>query len=59
MENLGSNPAEPGSLQSEEKSPMSAVPGVDKVVAVAKQLGIHLSLDEAVKYRKCLVAQMG
>ena len=38
---------------------MYAVPDVDEVVAVAKELGIHLSPDEAVKYRKYLVEQMG
>ena len=30
---------------------MYAVPDVDEVVAVAKELGIHLGPDEAVKYR--------
>ena len=38
---------------------MYAVPDVDEVVAVAKELGIHLSPDEAVKYQKYLVEQMG
>ncbi len=34
---------------------MYAVPDVDEVVAVAKELGIHLGPDEAVKYRKYLI----
>src|SRR5215831_9514084 len=38
---------------------MYAVPGVDEVVAVAKELGIHLSPDEAVLYRKHLTEQLG
>ncbi len=38
---------------------MYAVPDVDEVVAVAKELGIHLGPDEAVKYRKYLMEQMG
>ena len=37
---------------------MYAVPDVDEVVAVAEELGIHLSPDEAVKYRKYLIEQM-
>ena len=37
---------------------MYAVPDVDEVVAVAKELGIHLSPDEAVTYRKYLTEQM-
>ena len=37
---------------------MYAVPDVDEVVAVAKELGIHLGPDEAVKYRKYLTEQM-
>ena len=37
---------------------MYAVPDVDEVVAVAKELGIHLSPDEAVLYRKFLLEQM-
>src|SRR5215467_14291383 len=37
---------------------MYAVPGVDEVVAVAKELGIHLSADEAVLYRTHLVEQL-
>ena len=37
---------------------MYAVPDVDEVVAVAKQLGIHLSADEAVLYRKHLTEQL-
>jgi amidase len=37
---------------------MYAVPDVDEVVAVAKELGIHLGPDEAVKYREYLVEQM-
>ena len=37
---------------------MYAVPDVDEVVAVAKELGIHLGPDEAVLYRKHLVAQL-
>ena len=38
---------------------MYAVPEVDEVVAVAKELGIHLGPDEAVKYREYLTEQMG
>ena len=38
---------------------MYAVPDVDEVVAVAKELGIHLSPDEAVTYQKYLVEQLG
>ena len=38
---------------------MYAVPDVDEVVAVAKELGIHLSPDEAVVYLKHLIEQMG
>ena len=38
---------------------MYALPDVDEVVAVAKELGIHLGPDEAVKYRKYLLEQMG
>jgi len=37
---------------------MYAVPDVDEVVAVAKELGIHLSPEEAVLYRKHLMEQM-
>jgi amidase len=37
---------------------MYAVPSVDEVVAVAKELGIHLSPDEAVLYRKFLLEQL-
>jgi amidase len=37
---------------------MHAVPDVDEVVAVAKELGIHLGPDEAVLYRKHLLDQM-
>src|SRR5262245_31447630 len=37
---------------------MYAVPDVDEVVAVAKELGIHLGPDEAVLYRKYLMEQM-
>ncbi len=37
---------------------MYAVPHVDEVVAVAKELGIHLSPEEAVLYRKHLMEQM-
>ena len=33
---------------------MYAVPDVDEVVTVAKKLGIHLSPEEAVLYRKYL-----
>ena len=38
---------------------MYAVPDVDEVVAVAKELGIHLGSDEAVKYREYLMERMG
>src|SRR5712691_6371747 len=37
---------------------MYAVPDVEEVVAVAKELGIHLSPDEAVLYRKYLLEQL-
>jgi amidase len=37
---------------------MYAVPDVDEVVAVAKELGIHLGPDEAVLYRKHLMEQL-
>jgi len=37
---------------------MYAVPGVDEVVAIAKELGIHLSPEEAVLYRKYLMEQL-
>src|SRR6266478_3329578 len=37
---------------------MYAVPDVDEVVAVAKELGIHLSPEEAVLYRKHLMEQL-
>jgi amidase len=37
---------------------MYSVPDVDQVVAVAKELGIHLSADEAALYRKHLVDQL-
>jgi len=37
---------------------MYALPDVDEVVAVAKELGIHLGPDEAVMYRKYLMEQM-
>ena len=37
---------------------MYAVPDVDEVVAVAKELGIHLGPEEAVKYRKYLIEQL-
>src|SRR2546427_931896 len=40
------------------EKPMYAVPDVDEVVAVAKQLGIHLSPEEAVLYRKHLMEQL-
>ena len=37
---------------------MYAVPDADEVVAVVKELGIHLGPDEAVKYREYLIEQM-
>src|SRR5438874_10320827 len=37
---------------------MYAAPDVDEVVAVAKELGIHLSPEEAVLYRKYLMEQL-
>src|SRR2546428_10338405 len=40
------------------EKPMYAVPDVDAVVAVAKELGIHLSPEEAVLFRKELKEQM-
>ena len=38
---------------------MYKVPDVDEVVAVARELGIHLNQDEAVLYRKYLLEQLG
>ena len=46
-------------LKLEERKLMYTVPDVDEVVAVAKELGIHLGPDEAVKYRQYLMEQMG
>src|SRR2546425_10554617 len=40
------------------RKPMYAVPDIDEVVAVAKELGIHLSPEEAVLYRKYLLEQL-
>src|SRR4029453_17508212 len=40
------------------REPMYAVPDVDEVVAVARELGIHLSPEEAVLYRKHLMEQL-
>src|SRR2546426_8729173 len=37
---------------------MYAIPDVEEVVAVAKELGIHLGPEEAVLYRKYLVEQL-
>src|SRR5687767_12181452 len=37
---------------------MYAIPDIDGIVAVAKELGIHLGPDEAVLYRKHLMEQM-
>jgi amidase len=37
---------------------MYAVPDVDAVISVAKELGIHLGLDEAVLYQKYLLEQL-
>ena len=37
---------------------MYSVPSVDEVVAVARELGIHLGPDEAVLYRKHLMEQL-
>src|SRR2546425_4744373 len=37
---------------------MYKVPDIEEVVAVAKELGIHLSPDEAVLYRKYLLEQL-
>ena len=37
---------------------MYAVPDVDHVMAVARELGIHLSAEEAVLYRRFLLEQM-
>jgi hypothetical protein len=37
---------------------MYAVPEVDEVVAVAKELGIHLGQEEAALYRKHLMEQL-
>src|SRR5438132_1771354 len=45
-------------LSPQGEKPMYAVPDVDEVVAVAKELGIHLSPEEAVLYRKCLLEQL-
>src|SRR5256712_2735086 len=44
------------SAQGEKR--MDAVHDVDEVVAVAKELGIHLSREEAVLYRKSLLEQL-
>jgi len=38
---------------------MYTVPDVDEVLAVAKELGIHLAPEEAALYRKYLLEQMG
>jgi amidase len=38
---------------------MYAVPDIDEVLAVAKELGIHLGPEEAALYRKYLLEQMG
>jgi amidase len=38
---------------------MYAVPDVDEVVAVAKQLGVHLTSDEAALYHRHVVADLG
>jgi len=38
---------------------MYRVPDVDEVVAVAKELGIHLAPEEAGLYRKYLLEQLG
>ena len=38
---------------------MYAVPDVDEVMSVAKELGIHLGPDEAIMYRKYLMERMG
>src|SRR4030095_11763546 len=40
------------------EKPMYTVPDVAEVVATAKELGIHLSPDEAVLYRKHLMEQL-
>src|SRR5256885_8978648 len=45
-------------LSPQGEKPMYAVPDVDEVVAVAKELGIHLSPEEAVLYRKDLMEQL-
>jgi len=37
---------------------MHAVPDVDEVLAVAKELGIHLGPEEAALYRKYLLEQL-
>ena len=37
---------------------MYAVPDVEEVVAVARELGIHLGPEEAVLYRKYLMEQL-
>jgi amidase len=37
---------------------MYAVPDVEEVVAVARELGIHLGLEEAILYRKYLLEQL-
>ena len=58
MGDFGSSPTDPANPQSEERNLMYAVPDVDEVVAVAKELGIHLGPDEAVKYRKYLIEQL-
>ena len=37
---------------------MYRMPNIDEMVAVARELGIHLGPDEAVLYRKHLIEQM-
>src|SRR5882724_4583274 len=54
----GWGPAGRGAAMNKGEKPMYAVPDVDEVVVVAKELGIHLSPDEAVLYRKYLMEQL-
>src|SRR5215510_153349 len=48
----------PSSNQQEER-PMYRVPDVDEVMAVAKELGIHLGPEEVGLYRKYLLEHLG
>ena len=45
-------------VRQKENIPMYTVPDIDEVVAVARDLGIHLSAEEAALYRKYLIEQL-